>query len=615
MRLSLRKFVASLSKPISRCGISARIALLGFMIVAATVTTTTWIVLQGFEQALMERAQLQLELNLNLARAMLRSHGGDGPVRLVDNHLVAANGLILDDSVKVVDAVRDIAGGTATIFRGDLRVSTNVSRPDGSRAVGTKLAAGPAYDTVLKDGRTYRGEADILGARYFTVYDPIRDATGSVIGILYVGVKKSDFFGSVATVERLAELAGGGLAILGGALLLLVVWRTMRPLKGLQQAILALGHGRLDVEIPALDKAGEIGTMARAIKALKDAACDRHRLEAQEALLRADHETATSADAAVKLAVIQSLTDGLARLCAGNLRHLLDSPFHPDFEGLRTDYNRAVEQLCQTLVAIRGNAQMIRSSTSNIARAASNLSQRTDQQATSIAETVSTLGAITTTTKNTATAAGDAREIVGRAKAEAEQSATIVQETVAAMGQIEHSSRQVGQIISVIDEIAFQTNLLALNAGVEAARAGEAGRGFAVVASEVRALAQRSAQAAREIKALIGTSNVQVSAGVKLVAATGQALERIAAHVSEINSVMSNIARSAQGQATGLQELSTVIAAIDGFTRQNAAMAEESTQASHALSCETDALADLINRFQLDPKAGRYDRAQLAAAE
>ncbi len=167
------------------------------------------------------------------------------------------------------------------------------------------------------------------------------------------------------------------------------------------------------------------------------------------------------------------------------------------------------------------------------------------------------------------------------------------------MTAIERSSTEIGQIIGVIDEIAFQTNLLALNAGVEAARAGEAGRGFAVVASEVRALAQRSAEAAKEIKALITTSRQQVEQGVGLVGDTGQALERILGQVAELATIVTEIAASAQEQAAGLDQINTAINQMDQVTQQNAAMVEQSTAASHALSRETEELSSLVGRFQL----------------
>jgi methyl-accepting chemotaxis protein len=218
-------------------------------------------------------------------------------------------------------------------------------------------------------------------------------------------------------------------------------------------------------------------------------------------------------------------------------------------------------------------------------------------------ETAAALDEITATVRKTAEDAAHARKVVSDAKLGAEHSGQVVRKAVAAMSGIETSSGQIGQIISVIDEIAFQTNLLALNAGVEAARAGEAGRGFAVVASEVRALAQRSAEAAKEIKTLISASGAQVDQGVDLVAETGKALETIVAQITELSSIVIDIAASAQEQAAGLDQVNIAVNAMDQVTQQNAAMVEQSTAASHALARETDELVQLIGRFKVGANA------------
>ncbi|MGH6955246.1 MAG: methyl-accepting chemotaxis protein, partial [Caulobacteraceae bacterium] len=241
----------------------------------------------------------------------------------------------------------------------------------------------------------------------------------------------------------------------------------------------------------------------------------------------------------------------------------------------------------------------MRSGSGEISQAADNLSKRTEQQAASLEETAAALDEITATVRKTAEGANHAREIVSTARADAEQSGEVVRRAVGAMSAIEQSAQQISQIIGVIDEIAFQTNLLALNAGVEAARAGDAGKGFAVVASEVRALAQRSADAAKEIKALISASTQQVGQGVDLVGQTGQSLERIVGQVAEITGVVSEIAASAQEQATGLQEVNTAVNQMDQVTQQNAAMVEQSTAASHSLSQEAGELARLVGRFKV----------------
>jgi methyl-accepting chemotaxis protein len=313
--------------------------------------------------------------------------------------------------------------------------------------------------------------------------------------------------------------------------------------------------------------------------------------------------------------MVQALAQGLGRLAQGDLTVRIDQPFDAAYEQLRRDFNEAVAALNEALAAIHGVSAAIRSGSGEISHAADDLSRRTEQQAASLEQTAATLDQLTTTVRNTAAGATQARGYAATAGTEAEAGGKVVGDAVAAMEKIKTSSAQIGQIIGVIDEIAFQTNLLALNAGVEAARAGEFGRGFAVVASEVRALAQRSAAAAKEIKALIDVSSAQVSDGVELVGQTGEALHRLAAHVHQINSFVVDIAASAQEQAGGLGEVNTAVNQMDQVTQQNAAMVEQTTAASHALAREAEELGNLMVRFQVSgSRAAPAPRAVTAAA-
>ena len=256
---------------------------------------------------------------------------------------------------------------------------------------------------------------------------------------------------------------------------------------------------------------------------------------------------------------VQGIAAGLKELSANNLTYRINDLFIQEFEPVRLDFNASLDKLDATMRGIATNTQAVRNGSSEISAASDDLARRTEQQAASLEETAAALDQITTTVTEAAGSAKSARDIVDKAQAEAERSRTVVTETVSAMAGIETSSKQISNIIGVIDEIAFQTNLLALNAGVEAARAGDAGRGFAVVATEVRALAQRSADAAKEIKALISTSGQQVETGVRLVNETGSALESIAKQVSRLNGLIVNIAASAQEQSSGLGQINSAI--------------------------------------------------------
>ena len=262
-------------------------------------------------------------------------------------------------------------------------------------------------------------------------------------------------------------------------------------------------------------------------------------------------------------------------------------------------------KLQDTMKIVAGNTSGIRTGSSEISTAADDLARRTERQAASLEETAAALNEITSTVRKTSDSAAHAKKVVHSAKESAETSGDIVRRAVAAMGTIQQSSSQIAQIIGVIDEIAFQTNLLALNAGVEAARAGEAGRGFAVVASEVRALAQRCAEAAKQIKALISASSQQVAEGVNLVDETGKALGQISLQVEEITGIVGEIAGSTEEQATALQQVNIAIVDMDKVTQQNAAMVEESTAASRNLFQETEDLARVVGSFKIGEARGK----------
>jgi methyl-accepting chemotaxis protein len=259
-----------------------------------------------------------------------------------------------------------------------------------------------------------------------------------------------------------------------------------------------------------------------------------------------------------------------------------------------------MDGMAKAVSAVSDNAYTLRTGAAEMGQSALDLSRRTEQQAASLQETASSLNQITAAVRKTAEGARQAQAIGEAAHRDVEQSARVSHDAVVAIGAIETSSRQIGQIIGVIDEISFQTNLLALNAGVEAARAGDAGRGFAVVASEVRALAQRAAEAAKEIKGLIEVSSRQVSEGVACVNETGDALARIMASVVDLSGVVSDIAASAQEQATALQEVNGAMGQMDRVTQENVAMVDQSTAASRRLANESQALTQLIGHFKVD---------------
>jgi len=297
--------------------------------------------------------------------------------------------------------------------------------------------------------------------------------------------------------------------------------------------------------------------------------------------------------------VVSTLAASLKGLADGNLTDRIEAQFEGRYERIKMDFNTSVDALQDAMIAIAAATDNLQSGSSEIASASDDLSRRTEQQAASLEETAAALDEITATVRRSADGAKQAATAATGARLDATRSGEVMHDAIVAMGEIESSATQVAQIIGVIDEIAFQTNLLALNAGVEAARAGDAGRGFAVVAQEVRSLAQRSAEAAKEIKVLIATSGQQVARGVRLVTETGQTLGAIVDKVASIDALIGEIAQSSQEQAIGLNQVNTAVNQMDQVTQQNAAMVEEATAAASNLKSEARGLAALVGRFEI----------------
>ena len=305
-------------------------------------------------------------------------------------------------------------------------------------------------------------------------------------------------------------------------------------------------------------------------------------------------------DVTERMSAIQEIDTGLKAMSQGDLTASLDKPFVPSMEGLRLNFNGTVARLRETLGQIGQSAVAIAHGSREMRDNANSFSKRSEQQAASLEETASALEQITITVNDSSNRAHEAGSLVARTKEGAEKSGNVVRNAVSAMDEIQRSSQEITSIIGVIDEIAFQTNLLALNAGVEAARAGEAGKGFAVVAQEVRELAQRSAKAAKEIKALISSSSELVRNGVDLVGQTGKSLEEIVGQVAEINANVAAIVEAAREQSVGLKEINIAVNSMDQATQQNAAMAEENTAAIADLASQAGALQQSLAQFRIE---------------
>ncbi len=483
-----------------------------------------------------------------------------------------------------------------------------------------KLSGG-AFDAGVYKRRNKDGSiVYIQGA-----YNPVTDRAGRVVSVLKVAsdvtaaqlqaLENEARMAALSRVQAIIEFRPSGEIISAND--------RFQETMGYRQEEIVGKHHRMFVD-PAYAASGEYTAFWRKLNAGEPIADSFLRFGAggKKVWLQASYspvrDLAGNVYKIIKFAYditdLLQLGEAMARLSSGDLRQRLDQPFSKTFDKLRTDFNQVIQKLNQVLSGIASSIDTVNASAEEISTASTDLSQRTEAQAASLEETAAALEEVTQTVKKTTESAHLANQVVGAAKGEAEKSGEIVGRAVKAMGRIENSSDEIGKIIGVIDEIAFQTNLLALNAGVEAARAGDAGRGFAVVASEVRALAQRSAEAAKQIKTLISASGADVEAGVTLVRQTGEALGAIVAKVMEITALVGDIAGAAEEQNRALDEVNVAVGQMDQSTQQNAAMAEEAKAAVASMKQQIQRLGEAIGQFRLAGEAREAPRTQRRAA-
>ncbi|WP_416367860.1 methyl-accepting chemotaxis protein [Tritonibacter mobilis] len=453
---------------------------------------------------------------------------------------------------------------------------------------------------------TQKTEATVL-----EIADRASEFAAQTLGV--IRTMSSDISGEVATASRnmvisLAMAAGVFLTALLVTQLLI-----LRPLNRISASTERLAEGDRSPVTGFERTSTEIYRIARSLSVFRDGIVEKEELEEMAAAEREERER-------VQAKAVEALGTGLERLSSGDLTGHIHEELGEGYDRLRLDFNRTLDTLNDTVGQVIDTSASIRNGASEISQASQDLSHRTESQAATLEETAAALDEMTASVTSAAEGARDVERTSNEARSEAEASGDIVRSAVSAMTEIEQSSGKIAQIISVIDDIAFQTNLLALNAGVEAARAGEAGRGFAVVASEVRGLAQRSSDAALEIKNLISDSSKQVERGVDLVGKAGEALDNILNRVSHVSELISGIATGAQEQSTGLLEINTGMNQLDQVTQQNAAMVEEATAASQLLNTDAETLADLVARFQTantarTPAVGAGDVGEDAGSE
>ena len=516
---------------------------------------------------------------------------------------------------------------------------------------GAALLTGADLEALRAGGRIDR-DTEVAGAGHAMRALAIEDYSGAVAAVIAIAAPTSiygEIRGQLTTIATIVVAAALAIGVLSG---ILFGGRLARQIAHVTHMTERLANRDPDVDITGTDRPDELGAMARALKlfheklqenealeaALREQEAEKRRLddiqrrkdqaaaEARAEAQRAEAERlrATEADRAETAAreqaaaaarlqeqeeVVAELANGLAALADGDLTRRIDKELPGDYETLRLDFNRAVDQLTRAMHHIQDTSGRIDSEVAAIASAADDLSRRSEQNAATLEQTAAALDALTASVASAAESAGEARRLTDEANRNADDGAASVASVVDAMSRIASSSEGIEHITSVIDEIAFQTNLLALNAGVEAARAGEAGRGFAVVASEVRALAQRSSEAAQEISGLIRTSGNEVREGVLLVGHTGEALERILESMRQISDRVLAIANSTNDQAGGLTEINGAVTQLDGATQQNAAMFEETSAATTSLARRSSELIGAVGAFRLDPASTEADWA------
>jgi methyl-accepting chemotaxis protein-2 (aspartate sensor receptor) len=558
---------------------------------------------------------------------------GGKPVPVLKN---GGKSLNLDFSIP--DRFTAQTGGNATIFAasGDdfVRVSTSVKKENGERAVGTLLdRASPAYAAV-HEGRTYVGLATLFGKQFMTQYDPIRDAAGRVIGVLYVGVDVSVDVGALKSrIKELKVGETGYFYVLNAA-----------PGKGYGELLVhpseegrnllasrdADGH---EFVKEMLDKKNGMITYP-----WRDEEAGQHALRDKIAayafvkgwnwvVAGGTYKDEITREATqlrnryivlglVALAVFALLLyvvvratvtrplararDAAMRIAEGDLTVSIDSGRPDEIGRLAEAMNGISRKLSSVVGQVRDGAEQIASASQEISSGNLDLCGRTEQQVASLASTATSMGQLTSTVRQNADNARTANELAVNASGVAQKGGAMVAQVIDTMESINQSSRKIADIIGVIDGIAFQTNILALNAAVEAARAGEQGRGFAVVASEVRALAQRSAGAAKEIRTLIATSVDQVSAGSKLVQDAGATMNEVLASVGRVTDIMADISAASLEQSGGIEHVNRSIGQMDQATQQNAALVEEASAATQAMQEQAASLARAVRLFKLD---------------
>ncbi|WP_037456761.1 methyl-accepting chemotaxis protein [Skermanella stibiiresistens] len=509
-------------------------------------------------------AQDRQESTMRVAWDVLRQYGSEFQVK--DDKLLAGD-TALNGFFDPVDRVKSLVGGTATIFLGDTRVATNVQKSDGTRAVGTKLAPGPVHDAVLKRGVPFRGEADILGTAYFTAYDPIKNAKGDVIGVLYVGLPKADFFAEVDATSEWVAAISAVVTVVMACLCLLLGRILFRPLKAIGVAMERLSEGDLTVDVAWTDRADEIGAMARAVRVFKENGLDKRRMEAERDLAKAEAEREGKA--------------AMARMA---------DRFEDNVKGIVEAVASAATEMRNTATVMTDTADTTSHQATAVAAASGQASANVQTVAAATEELSSSIAEI-------------GRQITISSQV-ASEAVTRAERTNGTMGSLVRAADEIGQVVELINSIAGQTNLLALNATIEAARAGEAGKGFAIVASEVKTLATQTAKATEDIQAKVkeiqgatGGAQVAIEGIGKVIGRMNEITTTIASAIEEQGAATRDISSNIGQAARGTEEVSANIGGVTEAASETGTAASQVLGASEGLAREAEKLRAEVANF------------------
>ena len=546
--------------------LAVRSGAIGTLVLVSAVAVLAGITMQDVEAEMRHQAASALDGGLRLLKQTLVDEGGSTVFAVRDGALTVGSHVV-GAAEPAVDRVRAVLGGTATVFLGDMRVATTITNPDGSRAVGTRLAPGPVHEAVLGRGETYRGEAAILGVPHLAVYEPIRDAGGRVVGIVYAGVKKSEYYALIDRIRTKSAGLAAALALAGAGILWLSLRRAVAPLHALDRAMRRLAAGDVATAIPGAGRRDEIGTMAAAVQVFKDGLVHARALEAETVRTRASAE-------AERRAGMRRMADAFEQAVGGIVGRVSASA--TDLHATARAMSATATQTAAQSTAVAAAAEEASSNVGTVAAAAEELGA-----------SVQEIG----------------RQVDGSARL-ARVAVAEVGESAARVRALTEATARIGDVVGLIASIAAQTNLLALNATIEAARAGVAGRGFAVVAAEVKELAGQTARATQEITSQIAAIQASTGEAAEAIGGITARIEEIAgvatsiaAAVEEQGAATQEIVRNIAQAADGTGEVTGNIAGVAGAAEETGAAASQVLVSAAELSRQSEHLSAEVARF------------------